>query len=193
MKKKNLLRISLVLLLFLFPLHAKAAQDADVVITNMSYEEEFSEKFESKVKICFLNQELYNDNVFLSYHIFDTVGNDLLQYENQRIKIRLDDKGEMECTVAIDLKDILKDSDAVIVRYDIVDQSNLYWFAANSEIDFSTIDIKCRIDQSSANLRILKNGVTSHPIIFAINLIVAIATIVVVLYVKYTYYNSMNK
>lgn len=184
MKKKIILYMNLVLLLFLLPLHVKAAQDADVVITNMSYEEEFSEKFESEVKVCFLNKELYNDNVFLSYHIFDASGNDLLQYENQRIKIRLDDKGEMKCTVAIDLEEILKDSDAVIVRYDIVDQSNLYWFADNSEMGFSTIDIKCRIDRSSANLRTLKNGVMSHPVIFAINFIMAIVMIIVVLFVK---------
>lgn len=184
MKKKIIIYMNMVLLLFLLPLYARAVQDADVVITNMSYEEEFSEKFESEVTVCFLNKDLYNDDVFLSYHVFDASGNDLLQYENQRIKIRLDDKGEMKCTIAIDLEEVLRDTDTVIVRYDIVDQSNLYWFADNSEISLSTIDIKCRIDRSSATIRTLKSGVMSHPIIFAINFVVAIVMVIVLVYMR---------
>lgn len=163
---------------------ASENENADVIITNLSYEEEFTKQFEVSVKVQFEDESLYNDNVYLSYHVYDALGENLLKYENQRIKIKLDENSQMVCTLAIDLTEVMKNADAVVVKYDIVDQANLYWFADKPEVKFSTVKINCELDWGRASLRTLKNGVTTHPLIFLINLIVTISVVGLILYLR---------
>ena len=132
----------------------------------------------------FEDESLYNDDVYLSYHVYDALEENLLKYENQRIKIKLDENSQMVCTLAIDLTEVMKNADAVVVKYDIVDQANLFWFADNPEVKFSTVKINCELDWGMASLRTLKNGVTTHPLIFSINLIVTISVVGLILYLR---------
>lgn len=182
--KKKCIAFIIVGILLCFQLCVQASERADVVITNMSFDEEYAETFESKIKIQFFNRELYNDEVYLSYHIYDASNYDIIQYENQRIKINLNEKGEMISAIAVDLKEIFRNTENVVLRYDIVDQGKLYWFADNEEICFSTTSINCRVDRGSDNIRTLINGVTVHPVIFTINVFVAILTIGAIIYIR---------
>ena len=122
--------------------------------------------------------------MYLSYHIYDASNDDIIQYENQRIKINLNEKGEMISAIAVDLKEIFRNTENVVLRYDIVDQGKLYWFADNEEICFSTTSINCRVDRGSDNIRTLINGVTVHPVIFTINVFVSILTIGAIIYIR---------
>lgn len=191
MGKKCIVYIIVAMLLW-FPLCVQASENAGVIISNLSYDEEYTDTFESTIRIRFFDDELYNDDVYLSYHVYDASGDNLVQYENQRVKINLDEKGEMICTVTLDLKDILRNTEKVVVRYDIVDQGNLYWFADNSDICFSTISISCEVDQSSANLRTLISGVTVHPIIFTINVLVSLIMIAAIVCVRRKMHEKMK-
>lgn len=185
MRKMGIICIMLGLLFYKsLCLEASENENADVIITNLSYEEEFTKQFEVNVKVQFEDESLYNDDVYLSYHVYDALEENLLKYENQRIKIKLDENSQMVCTLAIDLTEVMKNADAVVVKYDIVDQANLFWFADNPEVKFSTVKINCELDWGMASLRTLKNGVTTHPLIFSINLIVTISVVGLILYLR---------
>lgn len=161
-------------------------QGQDVLIENLTYDKEYKAQFETKVRVRFLNKDYYNENLYLSYHVYAGDGETLLSYENQRISIQIEDNCEALMTVPIDLSTILKQSkeEQLIVRFDIVDQENVYWFLDNANINFETCSVYCTIDKGAAALRVLKSGVREHPIILTVNLAFCLLSIAGLIYMR---------
>lgn len=161
-------------------------EEKDVMIENLTYDIEYEAQFETKVRVRFLNRDYYNENLYLSYHIYTKDGKTLLSYENQRINIQADDNFEALMKVFIDLSDILKQTKEkeIMVQFDIVDQENVYWFLDNTNIKFDTFSVYCTIDKGAATLRTLKNGVSEHPIILITNLLFSLFLIAGLVYVR---------
>lgn len=77
--------------------------------------------------------ELYNENVKLSYHIEDVNGN-MLVFENERISVS-GMQLPAEVPIRIDLNGLFAETgiSQAVVCFDLVDEENIYWFGSNPE------------------------------------------------------------
>ncbi len=95
--------------------------------------------FAVDVTVKFEDMSLYNDQVYLSYHIVDENGGELL-FENQRVPVDLEAEF---MTMHVDCANLeeLADRETAIIQFDLVDQRNVYWFSANSNISFQAASV----------------------------------------------------
>lgn len=123
--------------------HVSAVEQPQVTITTgaSSYSESI---FFVDVSVSFHDRALYNEQVYLSYHIVDENG-EMLGYENQRLPLSLDETGNAWMTVGIDASTIpaARDGTEVWIQFDLVDEQNIYWFSGNTAISFQEAQIKC--------------------------------------------------
>lgn len=104
--------------------------DASAVFkTGYSYS---SNVIEGNISV-YVADELYNENVKLSYHIEDANGN-MLVFENERISIS-GMQLPAEVPVRIDLNGLFAETgiSRAVVCFDLVDEENVYWFADNPD------------------------------------------------------------
>lgn len=101
------------------------------------------------VTVSFNDVALYNEQVYLSYHIVDGSG-EILVYENQRLPLSLDETGSAWTTVCIDAATVpaAADGTKIWIQFDLVDEQNVYWFSGNTAIDFQ----EARIEYDSSLL-----------------------------------------
>lgn len=94
------------------------------------------------VDIFFNNISYFNDQVYLSYHIFDTDGNPVIS-ENERIKIDINDAGHYRTVLRIDLSmaESIELRENLCLNFDIVDEKNAYWFSTKEDLVFQTVTI----------------------------------------------------
>lgn len=131
------------------------------------------------VLIKFNDENLYNDNVYLSYHIFDTAGNAVIN-ENQRVKIDLDNQGTQMLELTInytEAKAISKD-DRLVVIFDIVDEKNAFWFSDKDSIVFSS----AKIDTHRTVAERLLMEIEESKVIFGINITVSVICIIAIIF-----------
>jgi hypothetical protein len=114
--------------------------DYDVEIVLHSPDEIRAESSIADVEVVFNNQSLYNKDVFLSYHIYDSTGK-AIQFENIRHIIFLDNAGRFSQKIPINIKGIINERECII-RFDLVDQKNKFWFLSNSRIRTNFAEIK---------------------------------------------------
>lgn len=127
---------------------AFAAEPADVTMTadvtqNNGY-------MSGTVYVQFADQSLYNDQVKLSWHIYDAEGN-LLQFENERYPLVLAD-GQ----ASVQLMDYLPalGSDEIVVRFDLVDEQNIFWFSDNPEVTLRQAEFTVQAEADARPVRI---------------------------------------
>lgn len=86
------------------------------------------------VTVTFKEDSLYNEGVYLSYHILDQNG-ELLQFENTRYPLTVQG-GRAEQTILISSADIPKEAhgEAMVFQLDLVDTQNVFWFSENGDI-----------------------------------------------------------
>lgn len=95
---------------------------------------------DTTVHIEFLDPQLYNPGVKLSYKIYDQEM-EVISSENKRYDLNLFD-GATDVLVTIDLKDYgISDGDNVIVKFDLVDETNVFWFSDNPYVDFEAPEV----------------------------------------------------
>lgn len=131
------------------------------------------------VLIKFSEMDLYNDNIYLSYHIYDA-GGDAIINENQRVKIDLDNQGTQRLELTInysEAKAITKD-DRLVVIFDIVDEKNAFWFSDKDSIVFSS----AKIDTHRTVAEKLLAEIGESKVIFGINITVSVICIIAVIF-----------
>lgn len=133
----------------------------------------FSGIIEGSLRI-FVADDVYNENVKLSYHIKDAEGN-MLAFENERISL----KGmgfPSEVYVKIDLNDFFAKTNggSLTVLFDLVDEENIYWFSDNPErnCDFEqlTIDSTGSVSEKSYASTVIMHD--AAPVIYDNDLII---------------------
>lgn len=86
------------------------------------------------VTVTFKEDSLYNEGVYLSYHILDQNG-ELLQFENTRYPLTVQG-GRAEQTILISSADMPtgENGEAMVIQLDLVDTQNVFWFSENGDI-----------------------------------------------------------
>lgn len=125
-------------------IHVYAMSGQDNVSTEITTDidlKQSKKQFNGTVFIKFYDTTLYNENVKLSYHIYDLHDN-ILIFENERLPF-MPVNGTAEVKVSIDLNSIeqLANQKNYIIRFDLVDEQNIYWYRDNPNIHLKTIDI----------------------------------------------------
>ena len=85
------------------------------------------EGFTVPVTIEFVDAQLYNEDVYFSYHVLAEDGS-ILRYENERIPLSLENgKTTIELNVQCLAIPELESVDTAQIQFDLVDQKNVYW------------------------------------------------------------------
>lgn len=178
MKYKEIFKWCLISILMLLGiaqmnyLHAYAAETLSDISIQLLDKQNINESYiEASVEVCFYNMDYYNDQVYLSYHIFDELGKNYI-YENERIKINLDENGKAKIDLNINLTEANNNSrnKNKIIEFDVVDEENIYWFSTNNEIKFQTDNLNTKISMAEKLIKEIQSGT----LIFVINVIVFI-------------------
>ena len=94
------------------------------------------EGFTVPVTIEFVDAQLYNEDVYFSYHVLAEDGS-ILRYENERIPISLENgKTTIELNVQCLTIPELESVDTAEIQFDLVDQKNVYWFRNKDLIEY---------------------------------------------------------
>lgn len=161
-----------------------AKQNQEVLII-VDETKAYDYKYTANIQILFSNKKLYNENVFLSYHVYNKDGADI-QYENNRVPFTIDESGKAKVELSVNLSTLSKSNKngELIIKYDLVDEKNVYWFSNNFEISFIT-------DITSVEYKPLINiynklcvEIKEHYIIFAVNVIISVFSITYILKLK---------
>ena len=144
MKHKLIILAALLAALWTPAAAADAPGTSSVVITTDIAQTQDEQFLTGEVRITTTDIGLFHDGVRLSWHIFDQNGSDLV-YENQRIPVAMGSDGVAVVPVEIDLAALGLASQKIFLRFDLVDEENLFWFSTNPGIALTQGEIACRI------------------------------------------------
>ncbi|MCX4269583.1 MAG: hypothetical protein OSJ62_13120 [Lachnospiraceae bacterium] len=157
---------------------------SDVKITVISEQKAYEKEFTAEVQVSFYNQDFYNDEIFLSYHILKKEKDgteEILEFENPRVKVVLDESGTAVIKLQATLKELI---DGAYMEFDLVDESNLFWFSYNQAICLSTDRIELLDRPIYRQIVHFKQAVKNETGIFIINFMIFIGGIGVYIYVR---------
>lgn len=157
---------------------------SDVKITVISEQKAYEKEFTAEVQVSFYNQDFYNDEIFLSYHILKKEKDgteEILEFENPRVKVVLDESGTAVIKLQVTLKELI---DGAYMEFDLVDESNLFWFSYNQAICLSTDRIELLDRPIYRQIVHFKQAVKNETGIFIINFMIFIGGIGVYIYVR---------
>ena len=123
MKSRILSVIIAVFCLCFASMPAKAEDTADVAL--YADVAQNLQTLEGTVTVQFHRQELYNEGVKLSWHIYSDSG-ELLVFENERYPLAVEN-GTAVVPVKIELPQL--EAGSAVIRFDLVDEENVYWFS----------------------------------------------------------------
>ncbi|MCQ4726138.1 hypothetical protein NE664_05615 [Anaerotignum faecicola] len=113
----------------------------DTVIETDIKEIQAQDIISGNVTVTFNNMNLYNENVKFSYHIQDENGNDIL-FENERTPLVLEgNKAVIPFNFDKKAVEAVQGLKEFKIVFDLVDEQNVYWFSANTNLDFVTDSI----------------------------------------------------
>ena len=144
MKHKLIILAALLAVLWTPAAAADAPGTSSVVITTDIAQTQDEQLLTGEVRITTTDIGLFHDGVRLSWHIFDQNGSDLV-YENKRIPVTMESDGAAVVPVEIDLAALGLAPQEIFIRFDLVDEENLFWFSANPGIALTQEEIACRI------------------------------------------------
>ncbi len=144
-----------------------------IIITNVNdiiYKKELSLR---------INVSLYNiddsNNLFLSYHIIDPITEEIIQFENKREPLLLDDSKEATLDLYLNVNNYMNNHKTIKIIFDIVDITNSSWFSSNPSIVLETSSLEFR-SNPLANIRY---NIQEHFDVFIFNIIFCIISIFV--------------
>lgn len=144
------------------------------------------------VEIVFEENELYNEHIYLSYHVKNMQG-DVLQYENSRYSIVLDEDNTATVAVDINVNDIETENGVLLLEFDIVDEENLFWFSDRKDINFQTSVVRCETKGIGRLIDSLKQEIENKPGAFLCNAIVFMVFVVIIFLILKIKNNSDDK
>lgn len=106
-----------------------------------------SQLIQTSVTISLENEQLRNDALYLSYHIYSETG-ELLHYEGERTLLTDWKEGEVTIPIEINLTSYgtVPLNGNVRIEFDIADVSGGYWFSTNDAIQLDADAIGCKGD-----------------------------------------------
>ncbi|WP_162145093.1 hypothetical protein [Cellulosilyticum lentocellum] len=166
------------MLLIICPIMAFCSTDAEVTIEVINQTALVNKCFVGDAIITFNNIELYNENVKFSYHIYDEEGN-ILVFENERIPFSLQGNvATISLNIDFDKYEQLKRKNKFVVKLDLVDEQNIYWFGDNAHINFKPYYIQYDLNTVSIAKQkygqVIKNqkGILIMNIVFDITIVI---------------------
>lgn len=136
-----------------------------------------------EVSVSFVDTSIYNQQLYLSFHILDSDG-EMLQYENARYLISLDGNGETTIPIQIDLSAYAEGRDELEVELDVVDEENLYWFLDRDSVQVESVKIRCLLSGWERLRARLKSEIMDSPVIFCANVFVFLIFCVTLLKIR---------
>ncbi|ANY65365.1 hypothetical protein BBD42_01925 [Paenibacillus sp. BIHB 4019] len=184
MKKKWMVISLLLVLLAVNGLAASANESSDVSIIVNSDKEQYDKEIDMDVTVEFHNNDLYNSQTFLSYHIYDESDTELL-WEGQRFPLTINSQGVANINLLLNVSTELGQTEVnhLKVRFDLVDEKNLYWFSTNPKVKLSTEEIIMDKDPLKRAISAIKSPLKKQPIIFFVN--VAFFLLFIVLFIRF--------
>lgn len=86
--------------------------------------------------ITFRNRSIINNNLFFSYHVFNSKG-ELVKYDNELIQLYFDDDGKSTVSFLVDFdQEELNCEKELLIAPDIYDSENNQWYSADTGINF---------------------------------------------------------
>ena len=163
-------------------------QTADVEITTDLEGIQTDALIKGNAEITFNDMSLYNENIKFSYHIYDESGNDVL-FENPRVPVVLDGNSAV-IPFEIDKLTIpeIAQHDKFIIKLDMVDEENIFWFSLNSYISYKGAVIEC--ENIVGENVVLGNAVTIKTDIDSMQTTNVISGNVMVTFENMAYYNE---
>ena len=158
-----------------------------VIIDVLSQNKTSLNKITAKVEVDFLDLSYYNDHIYLSYHVYGKTSGEaeeLLVFENARYHVILDDSNK--CYFEIE---ILLDSEKYKeqwIKFDIVDETNAYWFSLTSPSILSSENIVYSNNVLYSLVEPVIVSIIEHPIIFSLNIICFILFIILIIFAANT-------
>ena len=186
----NLVFLLMALLMF------TAAGSGPLVSVTAGQPEYTSVGLKVPVEVQFSDMSLYNNEVALSAHVYSDDG-EILVWETTRYLLELDDSGHTSQIVEINLSDYAELSAVSngILRFDLVDQKNAFWFSDKEEI-FSVSQIEWDkaqiIPDNSVDNHTSDEIVSRMGLIFGVTICV-LGWIVVLFGLGYWYYCKKKK
>lgn len=180
MKRATVILTIMLISFVTFLNNISTASSTDVSILVESNKEQYSKQIDAKIAVIFNRKNLYNDSVFLSYHLYDKDKNEIL-WEGKRFPLEVDKNGYGKTQIKIDLASDLEEkpkNDVVYIKFDLVDEKNIYWFSTNQNLNFTSEEIIFNNMLFEKLIGTLRSSSSSHPILFSINLLVLILFIV---------------
>lgn len=168
------------------------AQSSDkspaAIITVLSRDKTSLNKIKAKIELCFLDPSLYNDYIYLSYHVYGKISEngeeELVAFENPRYKVVLDETNKFFIEI-----DIVFDNEKykeLYVEFDIVDEINAYWFGLVSPPILQSENIIYKYDLLYSLVEPIINSFFEQPVILIINIILFALFILVTYYIVHT-------
>ncbi|CAM2939410.1 hypothetical protein PASE110613_08585 [Paenibacillus sediminis] len=148
--------------------NADALKDVGVIVN--SNEQQYSKQFDASVTVKFKDKNLYNKKVYLSYHVYDFNGKELL-WEGQRFPFSIDEHGNGNVEINIDLSSVSQpiQNNYAKVKFDLIDEKNVYWFSTNPKIAFSSDEIILDGRYSKKFIGTLSSAIQNNPVIISAN------------------------
>ncbi|MGY5346036.1 hypothetical protein ACXFAU_26800 [Paenibacillus glucanolyticus] len=152
-----------------------ADSSEDVTLKVISSKNEYRKELTVDLTVQYINQNLYNDRNFISYHVYDKKGNELL-WEGKRLPFTIDKEGIAKLKVDINLKTEVDSFDVNFLKisFDIVDEKNEYWYSTNTDINLSSDTIFVDLGLAKRFTGTLSSVIFETPVIFGINLVCCI-------------------
>lgn len=165
------------------PETGKAEKNRGAVTIEVMQTQSWKLRYTAQIKVHFSAQSLYNENIYLSYHVYDEQGHDI-QFENHREPFQIDEQGTASIELDVDVSEIAKKNQQLTVQYDLVDEENLFWFSDCTQIDLraDATEVSYRPFMSACQDIILQ--IRQHTIIGVINFLAFSIAVAAVFYVK---------
>ena len=123
-------KLYIILMMIGFTTYPAFALDSQGVLVTLESQVYTAEGMLVDVSLKFEDTSLYHDDVLFSYHILDANG-EILRYENERQTIAMQQDGTADIQMMINCAAMpeLDGVDIAQVQFDLVDQTNVYWFS----------------------------------------------------------------
>ncbi len=188
MNKHFVYIMTLILILTLFMPAVIATESDDVILLISGDKEIYAKNTELTVDIHFNNTNIYNQNLYLSYHIFlnqqDNRVSESVQYENVRIPIILDDSLSASIQIPVDLDSKeLNEYKQLYLKFDIIDEENIFWYS-QSDIKMNVGTVVYVDDFFKRQIMLIRDAFKINPVIFIVNILITLLAICSIILIK---------
>ena len=152
-----------------------ASASPAVTITAEGSTTQVTKTFSVPLTIDFQDENLYHEQVYLSYHLYDGEGNEI-RFECDRLPIPAPEGTLSHMTVAINLGkyEETAQQQMVKVQFDIVDERNAFWYANTGALSLNADTITFENSLLKRMYLVPLQAIQKHPVIFAVNIAVLI-------------------